>query len=219
MKGSVKEDFYNGVNEFVRFAISNNRNYEELRCPCSKCKLMRFHKPDIVKVHLYKSGFVPNYYLWDRHGELVAPTVNPVASEVELVTTNPIEDMVEDAARSMFPTGQVDDDDVNIEEEPNTEARKIYDLLASAKRSLWNGCESGIELSVTSEYITMKSKFNLTEAAFTAVVQAAKRHMPPNNLMCDSHYKVKTLMSAFGLPYQKIDTCVKGCMLYWKDEI
>ena len=125
--------------------------------------------------------------------------------------------MVEDAARSMFPIGQVDEDDVNIEEEPNTEARKIYDLLASAKRPLWNGCESGTELSVTAEYITMKSKFNLTEAAFTAVIQAAKRHMPPDNLMCDNHYKVKTLMSAFGLPYQKIDSCVKGCMLYWKD--
>ena len=119
---------------------------------------------------------MPNYYLWDRHGELVAPTVNPVASEVELVMTNPIEDMVEDAARSMFPTGQVDDDDVNIEEEPNMEARKIYDLLASAKRPLWNGCESGTELSVTAEYITMKSKFNLTEAAFTAFTSCEKTY-------------------------------------------
>ena len=65
----------------------------------------------------------------------------------------------------------------------------------------------------------MKSKFNFIEAGFTAIVQAAKLHMAPNNLMCDSHYKVKTLMSAFGLPYQKIDTCIKGCMLYWKDDI
>ena len=64
----------------------------------------------------------------------------------------------------------------------------------------------------------MKSKFNLTEAAFTAVVQTAKRRIPPNNLMCDSHYKVKKLMSTFGLPYQKIDTCVKGCMLYCKED-
>ena len=37
--------------------------------------------------------------------------------------------------------------------------------------------------------------------------------------MCDSHYKVKKLMSAFGLPYEKIDACVKGCMLYWKDDV
>ena len=83
---------------------------------------------------------------------------------------------------------------------------------------MWEGCTSGTELSVTAEFITMKSKFNLTEAAFIAVVQTAKRHMPPNNLMCDSHYKVKKLMYAFGLPYHKIDTCVEGCMLYWKED-
>jgi hypothetical protein len=43
--------------------------------------------------------------------------------------------------------------------------------------------------------------------------------MPSNNLMRDSHYKVKTLMSAFRLPYQKIDICIICCMLYWKDDI
>ena len=63
----------------------------------------------------------------------------------------------------------------------------------------------------------MKSKYNITEVGFTAVVQAAKRHTPPDNLMCENHYEVKKLMSAFGLPYQKIDTCLKGCMLFWKE--
>ena len=121
--------------------------------------------------------------------------------------------MVQDAARLMFPNIEQGDDETGNVEEPTAEAKNFYDLLNSAKRPLWEGCTSGTELSVTAEFISMKSKFNLTEAAFTAVVQTAKRHMPPNNLMCDSHYKVKKLMSAFGLPYQKIDTCVKGCML------
>ena len=55
-------------------------------------------------------------------------------------------------------------------EEPTAKAKFFYDLLDSAKRPLWDGCTSGTELSVTAKYITMKSKFNLTEAAFTAVV-------------------------------------------------
>ena len=42
----------------------------------------------------------------------------------------------------------------------------------------------------------MKSKYNFTEAGFTAIVQATKQHMPPDNLMCENHYKVKKLMSA-----------------------
>ena len=83
---------------------------------------------------------------------------------------NPIENMVQDAARLMFPTiDQGDDENENVEE-PTAEAKKIYDLLNSAKRPLWEGCTSGTELSVTAEFITMKSKFNLTEVAFIVVV-------------------------------------------------
>ena len=127
--------------------------------------------------------------------------------------------MIEDAACSMFPTSNFFDDDVNVEEEPNIGANFFYDLLDSAKKPLWEGCTSSTQLSVTAEYITMKSKYNLTEAGFTAVVQAAKLHMSPNNLMCENHYEVKKMMSAFGLPYHKIDTCLKGCMLFWKEDI
>ena len=99
---------------------------------------------------------------------------------------------------------------------PILEQKKIYNLLDAAKKPLWDGCTSGTQLSVTAEYIAMKSKYNFTEAGFTTVVQVAKRHMPPDNLMCENHYEVKKLMSAFGLPYQKIDTCLKGCMLFGK---
>lgn len=53
------------------------------------------------------------------------------------VTVNPIEDMAEDAARSMFPTVEVDNDDVNVEEELNIGTKKIYNLLDVAKKLLW----------------------------------------------------------------------------------
>ena len=109
-KGSIKQHFYNGVHEFIRFAKSNNRNNTEIRCPCSKCQHLKQWKPDIVEVHLYQYGFVPDYYFWDRHGELIVP--NPVHLEeevdTEIVPTNLIEDMVEDAARLIFSTIEVD---------------------------------------------------------------------------------------------------------------
>lgn len=43
--------------------------------------------------------------------------------------------------------------------------------------------------------------------------------MPLDNLMCENHYEVKKLMYTFGLPYQKIGTCLNGCMLFWKEDI
>ena len=59
--------------------------------------------------------------VWDRHGEVVVP--NPVQSKEvvsnEIVTTNCIENMIEDAARSMLHKVEVDDDDddVNVDEQ------------------------------------------------------------------------------------------------------
>ena len=56
----------------------------------------------------------------------------------EIATMNLVEQMVEDAARSMFPVQQFNenvgnDDDGNDEEEPNIKAKKLYDLLDVAK--------------------------------------------------------------------------------------
>jgi len=43
--------------------------------------------------------------------------------------------------------------------------------------------------------------------------------MTPNNLMCHTYYKLKTRMLTFGLSYKTVDAYIKGCMLYWKDDI
>ena len=75
---------------------------------------MKHWKPDIVEVHLYQYGFVPDYYFWDRHGELVEPTPNTEVLEDGNMMTNPIENMVDDAARSMFPTTEAVDEDKNV---------------------------------------------------------------------------------------------------------
>ena len=97
-KASIKQHFYNGVHEFIRFAKSNNRNNTEIRCPCSKCQHLKHWKPDIVEVHLYQYGFVPDYYFWDRHGELVEPAPDTEVLEDGNMMANPIENMMDDAA-------------------------------------------------------------------------------------------------------------------------
>ena len=141
--GTINKHFINGVSVFIDFALSNNGNDVEIRCPCSRCKLLKHLIPQMVRVHLHQYGFMLNYLVWDRHGEPLASTsiqVEEVANN-EIATTNLVEQMVEDAARSMFPVQQFNenvgnDDDGNDEEEPNIEAKKLYDLLDAAKKLL-----------------------------------------------------------------------------------
>ena len=49
---------------------------------------------------------------------------------------NPTENMVQDAARSMFPTIDQGDDENENAEEPTAEAIFFYDLLNFSKRPL-----------------------------------------------------------------------------------
>jgi len=67
----LKEDFLIGVEDFVRTA----RQYKYyaldggIRCPCLKCQCTKILKDEVVKVHLYQKGFMPNYKIWTFHGE------------------------------------------------------------------------------------------------------------------------------------------------------
>ena len=67
----LKESFVLGVEEFVR--VARQSRYFELeggiRCPCIKCDCTRILTDEVVKVHLYKKGFIPNYWIWTLHGE------------------------------------------------------------------------------------------------------------------------------------------------------
>ena len=64
------DEFLNGVEEFVSFACQQaNSSNGKIRCPCSKCKNLKYLNPDEVRVHLYKKGFIPNYWYWTCHGE------------------------------------------------------------------------------------------------------------------------------------------------------
>ena len=71
MGGSISKHFLNGVNVFVEFALSNIGNDVEIRCTCGRCKFLKHLVPNMVRIHLRQYGFVTNYLVWDRHGEII----------------------------------------------------------------------------------------------------------------------------------------------------
>ena len=54
-----KDAFLKGVDEFVSYACEEkNLSNGKIRCPCSKCKNLKFFHFEEVKVQLYKKGFM-----------------------------------------------------------------------------------------------------------------------------------------------------------------
>jgi hypothetical protein len=63
------EEFINGVQYFLSVAETNKR-YGFMCCPCAACKnFTEYSNSRTLHSHLLKSGFIPNYICWTKHGE------------------------------------------------------------------------------------------------------------------------------------------------------
>ena len=72
---SITDEFFAGIQEFVNFACAQDRYKIDgvIRCPCKKCKCLKFEVIDEVQVHLCRKGFMQNYYYWTSYGEAMPP--------------------------------------------------------------------------------------------------------------------------------------------------
>jgi len=133
-------DYCNRVQGFINFATSIPRNFTRgsTKCPCRKCKKKKYLHPDVVMMHLLHKGFIKDYLCWYAHEELFVRNESIVervvgstssASNVHGVpndNNNPYKNMVMDAMR--MNQGNVSQCPI-IEEEPNADATRFFDLL------------------------------------------------------------------------------------------
>ena len=72
--GYLKNEFIADIEEFVQLAESHPTFMDgtKIKCPCNqrKCQNRSFYDRDTVRLHLAKYEFVPNYYIWYKHGKL-----------------------------------------------------------------------------------------------------------------------------------------------------
>ncbi|GAV74752.1 Transpos_assoc domain-containing protein [Cephalotus follicularis] len=68
----LNPEFVEGVNEFLQFVFANEQFVYEgkIKCPCNRCKLLKFGTKEEVKYHLFSKGFTLEYTRWDQHGEM-----------------------------------------------------------------------------------------------------------------------------------------------------
>jgi len=64
-KRGLKENFVIGFEQFIQMVVQYKYYpFEEgIRCPCIKCECTHILKDEDVKVHLYKNGFMPDYWI------------------------------------------------------------------------------------------------------------------------------------------------------------
>ena len=61
--------FIDGVHEFIE-AAEKHKYGGFVRCPCKFCMNEKdYSSSRTIHSHLFNSGFMPNYYVWTKHGE------------------------------------------------------------------------------------------------------------------------------------------------------
>ena len=141
----VNPVFKNSVEEFLRFALSKTHLVQsgKLRCPCTRCKNRKFMQEDKVRLHLWRFGFVADYFVWTSHGEHYPSDLDQNRNErpivMESFSSNPYRNMVTEGVNTMNWNNYGNDNALNMhvfggqsEEEPNREAREFYKLLKDA---------------------------------------------------------------------------------------
>ncbi|GJV21417.1 putative reverse transcriptase, RNA-dependent DNA polymerase, LTR copia-type gag-polypeptide [Tanacetum coccineum] len=192
-------EFYDGIEEFMKqadsFARSKGFVDGTVQCPCNSCKNLSWKGIEDAKYDLYRYGFVPNYYVWDKHGEQPSQRINrEMPNRAKAV--NLARNMVIDAAGSQF-------EDLIFEaptppEPPNPAAKRFFDLLSKADAPLYKGCEGHSTLSATSRMLNIKSDFNMSQTCYDRVMQAIKEFIP-RSTMCSNYYESKKMVSQLGL--------------------
>ncbi|KAK1352048.1 hypothetical protein POM88_053762 [Heracleum sosnowskyi] len=163
-QGCLNPAFVNGVENFMEYVISRPSSLDgiNIQCPCFNCKNIKFWNAETVKLHLLKKGFVRNYYEWDRHGEpyVVRQSAEPSSTHYSNTQDRRDEDnlmynMVMDAAGPSFNP-----------EMPNPGVQKLYDILDSSKRELYEGCETS-QLSAMAQMLSLKSNHHCDFPAYS----------------------------------------------------
>lgn len=215
----VSDAFLDGLKEFMTVA-KNHKLYIQKKvmfCPCTKCENGHVFSEEIVTGHLYNRGFMANYFVWVAHGEDYKTDnyIDENTSMPEEFSThveNTYDEMVTDAF-----DGRTSNQ--NIEEEPNEETRKFFNLLNASHDPIYSGCREGLsQLSLASRYMTLKTDYNLSEKCMDSIAHMMKDYLPKDNKAPDSYYDTKKLMRSLNLPYVKIDVCQKNCMIFWKND-
>nr|GEZ96026.1 hypothetical protein [Tanacetum cinerariifolium] len=66
--------------------------------------------------------------------------------------------------------------------------------------------------------LNIKSESRMIEKIYDDVMQVMEDALPPDSKLVGSFYETKKFASDLGLPCEKIDCCINGCMLYWGEE-
>ena len=197
------QEFIEGVHSFLRVAEANKRD-GFMCCPCAICKnLKEYASSRSLHSHLLKSGFMPNYICWTKHGE-----TGVVMEEGEEEQWDDDDIIAEYGAFNDTAMGEAEEEVVaedgpaddlgqairNAQRECESEKEKIKfkRMLEDHKKLLYPTCDAGQKkLGTTLELLQWKAKNGVSDKGFRELLKIQKKMLPKDNELPVTMYEAK----------------------------
>jgi hypothetical protein len=111
---------------------------------------------------------------------------------------NPYRNMVMDAMR--INQGYTNEYPI-VDEEPNIDTTRFFELLKDFDEPLWDGCTNHSKLSVIAQVFTIKSIYELSKASHEEIIEWVKSILPERNRLKEKLYAAKSMMKPLSLGY------------------
>ncbi|VFQ69657.1 unnamed protein product [Cuscuta campestris] len=210
-EGVVSQEWVDNVVEFVEYCESSPNvdrlDNKKMRCPCKKCKNIKFCSSKIMLEHILRFGFTPNYFDWvchgENHGDYVPPQQCKVPRQADASDVSHVpgrEQFVHMIYDAVGPTR------INsvLEEEPNSTDKHFFEMLKAADTDLWPGSSKMSKLSAVARLLNIKLEHNLSERCYDTICQYIKDILPEDNSMVNDFYETKKMIEEISQVYVRL---------------
>jgi hypothetical protein len=224
------EEYMNGDNTFVEFAVSKSTNKECIICPCKKYKFNKSLSLELVYTHLTSGiGIMPGYTEWVFHGERMCDIVSQRDPIVKENSSAPILDEsrtmnamlcdvfgVHESRADGFAShieaqlGVVELVQDTIEDET---ARKYYNLHMESEKPLHDKTKHSKLCAIVHLY-NLKCMGGISNTIFTSLLEFINQFLlTDGESLPKNTYEGKKSLKDLGLGYEKILVCRNNCIL------
>ncbi|CAL9002533.1 unnamed protein product [Prunus brigantina] len=196
------KEYEEGVEEFLRIALSNAVDQGRIRCPCQKCENTRKFTIRVIREHMYFNGFDQTYKDWIWHGKDIEINAS------ETVNQEP------QPERDFF--GEMVDMCEGAHEQFTENPEEFKKFLEEAEKPLYPGCHKHTKLSRLVKLYNLKARHGMTDNCFADMLIEVCDLLPIGQELPLSMYEAKKTLNALGLKYEKIHACSNDCILYRK---
>ncbi|XP_054793187.1 uncharacterized protein LOC129298770 [Prosopis cineraria] len=181
----LSKEYWDGVAEFVKFAVNNAKNHERIVCPCLSCGNVKSISPETCELHLFKYRINQSYKCWVKHGETPEDVNNSSRGYIESCSSPSSFDTNANEAVCLEELVDV------IEEELENFLEKFERLKTDAETPLYEGCIEFTLLSTVLELYNLKATSRWSDTSFSSLLSLIKLMLLKNNKLSDRLYDVK----------------------------